>query len=246
MNRHTKIAIIAVAVVIAVGLTAALVLTARARRARVVTDVRAELRVDTVSQLTAPAVISFMKARKLIPTGQRCDSVDLTHIEDEVATMPLVGTVECYFDNRGVLRVVVTERLPLFHVHTIVSDYCVDFNGRQMATPAMIRPGVPRVSGDVTLDFATGDLYRLILYIHNDPDFADDFLHFSVGRGNQVSTYSVSGSYRVRLGRPDRYEQRLDKLRRFRLWQQKTGHDGLYSEISLQYRDQIVCKKKQE
>lgn len=246
MKLNARIAVIIVSLVIVAGLTVALISVHKARKARLCQEIRVELKVDTVSRLTPDAVLRFINRRHLNPVGQRCDSVNLARIEQELVTMPLVETAECYFDNRGILRVVLTERLPLFHVHTVVSDYCIDHRGRQMSTPDLVRDGVPVVTGDVTLDFAQGRLFEMISYIEQDETFAHDFLHYTVGRGNQVSTRSRSGGYLVHFGTADRYEQRLDKLSRFRRWQQKNNIETQYSEISLQYRDQIVCKHKTE
>ena len=52
------------------------------------------------------------------------------------------------------------------------------------------------------------------------------------------------GNHIIMLGSFDRFEQKLEKLRKFYLYGLNEIGWNAYSKIDLQYRDQVVCTRK--
>lgn len=195
---------------------------------------------DSTMLLTVDDVREYMTMRKITAKGLHENEIDLVKIEKDLELMPLVDDANCYFDNRQALRIDIVGKCPLFHVKTVVSDYCIDQNGHQMATPLKEWKDEVLVDGDVALAYAESGLYEVIKFISRDKEFRNEFRRYRVGCGNQISMWSKSHGYWVTLGTNDRYEQRLDKLSRF--WASEQGSLE-YKSIDLQFMGQVVCKK---
>ena len=244
MTKAKRITVLSVVAVLVIALIAAV---AHARTMRHIQRCQGvEIVMDTTGQqlLRTADVRKFIADRHLDPTGQLCDSVDLAHIESELATMPLVDNAECCLLRNGTLHIVVTPCLPFFRVRTAVSDYCIDVNGHQMVTPPMLPDSVICVTGDVTIGFATDRLYPLICFLYSDTAFSNEFRTISVGGGNQVRLYSNRHPYHLIIAGNDRFEPAFEKFTIFRRSAKSNGYETKYQSINLQFRGQIVCKKR--
>lgn len=194
---------------------------------------------DSAGVLTESDVTLFMQSHLPCYSEQPLDEIDLAAMEEQIARMPLVASVECYIDKTNFIRVEVTEMVPVMHVLGGNHDYCVDVNAHQMQTPTKLRKGVALVDGrNVSLQFATGDLFNLICYIQQN-GWSSEFKHFRVEAGNKVIMKSDRYGYDVCLGVPDGYVRKFDKLVRFR---QSVADHTKYKEINLDYFGQVVCK----
>lgn len=244
MKRGKRIFIVTVAAVLAVALLAAMGHARAMRRKQRCEGVEIEMDSSRQTLLRTVDVRRFIDGRGLDPTGQLCDSVDLEHIEGEIATMPLVERAECCVLRNGVLSVKVVPCYPLFRVRTAVSDYCIDVNGRQMVTPAQLPDTVIGVRGDVTIGFATERLYPLVCLLYSDTALSNEFRSITVGGGNQVRLYSNRHPYHLVVAGDERFEPAFEKFRVFSRSAECRGYETKYESINLQFRGQIVCKKR--
>lgn len=244
MRRGKRITIISVVAVLAVALIVVLAHAMAMRRIECCQGVEIEMDTSRQQLLQLADVRKFIADRHLDPTGQLCDSVDLAHIEDELATMPLVDNAECCFLRNGTLRISVTPCHPFFRVRTAVSDYCVDINGHQMITPLSLPDTVISVTGDVTIGFATERLYPLVCLLYSDTALSNEFRSIIVGGGNQVRLYSNRHPYHLVVAGDERFEPAFEKFRVFSRSAESRGYETKYESINLQFRGQIVCKKR--
>lgn len=243
MNKSVKILLWSVMSVIMIGIIVAVSMAAHhvGRSNKICNDVKIEIvNADSTMLLTVADVQEYMTMRKIKVKGICENKIDLIKIEETLELMPLIDDANCYFDNRQNLRIDIMGKRPLFHVKTIISDYCIDQDGHQMITPLKEWKDEVLVEGDVALAYAESGLYDVIKYISKSKQFRDEFRHYRVGCGNQISMWSRSHGYWVTLGTNERYEQRLDKLSRF--WESEQGKLE-FRGIDLQFRGQVVCKK---
>ena len=244
MTKAKQISIFILTAILLVGLVVGIVAATKNRQANTCKGYVIKIENSGNKMLKEGVVKDFIKTRNLDPTGQVCDSVDLEKIERELSTIPLVSEVECYMLENGKMMVEIGERMPLFHVKTNISDYCIDTKGQQMNTPKNLPEGIFKVTGDVTLEYAMQSLFPIIKYVTEDKAFAGEFHSMKVGGGNQISMKSKKFDYTVVLGTAERYEQKLDKLIRFRQYDKTGERQKMYKQIDLQFRGQVVCKKK--
>lgn len=201
--------------------------------------IKIEINQDAEGVLTEAAVQEYIVQHLPPCTGKPISSIDLTELERRMVIMPLISTAECYIDNKGYLRINVDEAIPVMHVFGGNHDYCIDANACQIPTPKTLRKGVAIVDGaNVSLQFATGDLFSLIDYIQKN-GWSSEFSHFYVGGGNKVRMKSNKYGYWVCFGTPGEFARKFDKLKRFR--EAEPNHTS-YNEINIDYYGQVVCK----
>jgi len=224
---------------LAVGLIVLVMLSRRSSDGRLCQGMKLEIRQDKDGVLTEDDVKQYIITHLTPCKNKPVTDIDLAETERQLALMPLIGNVECYIDNKGYLQAVITEAIPVMHVLGGNHDYCVDTEARQMPTPTKLRQGVALVDGaNVSLHFATGDLFLLITYIQQN-GWSSEFTHFQVGRGNKVSMKSDKYGYWVCMGQPTEFVRKFDKLERFR---KAEPNHAAYKEINLDYYGQVVCK----
>ena len=236
---YRNILFISLGMVLAVLLVALIVVSRHTMDDELCKGVKITLVTDSVGVLTVNDVETFMKYHATCYTEQLVRNIDLAQLEEQIVKMPLVASVECYIDKENFIRVVVSEMIPVMHVLGGNHDYCVDINAHQVPTPSKLREGVVLVDGrNVSLQFATGDLFSLILYMQQN-GWTAEFTRFSVEAGNKVTMKSGKYGYDVCLGVPDGYVRKLDKLVRFR---RNVSDHAKYKTINLDYYGQVVCK----
>lgn len=218
----------------------ALVVTSRhTENERVCNGIEVTVITDSAGVLTEKDVEMFMQRHVTDYSKSPVDEVNLAKLEEQIVKMPLVASVECYIDREYVICVEVTEVVPVMHVLGGNHDYCVDANAHQLITPTKLRKGVALVDGrNVSLQFATGELFNLICYIQQN-GWSSEFTRFRVEAGNKVTMKSDKYGYDVCLGVPDGYVRKFDKLVRFRQFE---ADHAKYKEINLDYYGQVVCK----
>lgn len=236
---YKNILFISLGVVLTVLLIALVVASRHTEDEHVCNGVDVIVITDSAGVLTAKDVELFMRNHATYYAESPVEEVNLAKLEEQIAKMPLVASVECYIDREYFIRVEVTEVIPVMHVIGGNHDYCVDVNAHQITTPEKLRKGVAIVDGrNVSLQFATGELFDLICYIRQN-GWSSEFTQFRVDAGNKVTMKSDLYGYDVCLGVPDGYIRKFDKLERFR--RSVAGHKG-YKEINLDYFGQVVCK----
>jgi len=220
-------------------LVALVVLSRRTKDATLCKGIKISIETDSAGVLTKPDVEEYIMTHVTPSTAKPVSDINLSEIEAQLSQMPLISTAQCYIDNKGFLRVDVTEMIPIMHIYGGNHDYCVDIEAHQIPTPTKLRKGVAIVDGrNVSLQFATGDLYNLICFIRQN-GWSSEFTTFRVGAGNKVTMKSNRYGYDVCLGVPNEVERKFDKLTRFRI---KTPDHSNYKEINLDYYGQVVCK----
>lgn len=236
---YRNIFFISLGVILVLLLIALVVFSRTAGEQAICSGVKVTVITDSAGVLAKGDVEEFVRLNVPVSTGRPVADIDLSKIEQLVSGMTLVSSAECYVDNKGFLRIDVTEAIPVMHVLGGNHDYCVDIDARQIQTPSKLRRGVALVDGrNVSLQFATGDLYSLICYIQRN-GWSSEFTRFRVGAGNKVTMKSNRYGYDVCLGVPEGYVRKFDKLTRFRL---TTPDHAKYHEINLDYYGQVVCK----
>jgi len=194
---------------------------------------------DSAGLLTVTDVQEYFKLHVSPCTAKPINEINLSEVEQQLVSMPLIASAVCYIDSKDLLRIEIVEMVPVMHVLGGNHDYCIDKNGNQIPTPTKLRKDVALVDGrNVSLQFATGDLFALITYIREN-GWSSEFSRFYVGAGNKVTMKSNLYGYDVTLGVPNEYVRKFDKLTRFR---QAVPDHGQYHSINLDYYGQIICK----
>lgn len=183
-----------------------------------------------------------LKNSALYPIGKKHSDINLTAIEQALMQLNMVKEVTCFFANNGDVCVSVTQRVPMFRVKHDGVDYYVDNDRKRMPTSIRFSAYVPVVTGNVSFDFASTELYDFIHYLQSESRWRSAFTQICVYNGTEVDLIPRVGDFVVRLGTLERYESKLKKLDKFLSVLPKYHSWDKYSVINLEFRDQVVCR----
>lgn len=192
--------------------------------------------------------------------GQVLSALNIQQIEDAIAAMPEVKSVDVFRTINGKLEVKVDLRVPIARVfypngHSFYLDEeggimplsnkytarVLTVNGFVWDTKIPADKDVPEVS---IWDKQQRDVYRLATFIESDPFWKAQIQQVYVDENLEYVLIPRVGNYEIQFGEMDRIERKFSQLNAF--YEQALSKSGWnkYRSINLKYKDQIVCRKK--
>ena len=216
--------------------------------ARIV-DVKADIRYEGEHPLMPERdLVSELKALGFRPIGQSVDSLSTMAIESQLIRNGLFSHIDLYTTPGGVLHVSMLQREPLFTLLTAQGNYfvCKDQTVVPIERSEDYYTTFLPVSGSVSVEQASRELYPLMQLILSDPLWRDLFIHIYVDPLRGVIATPRASNTEIILGTSSNWEEKLDKLKLF--VEQVIPIFGWNSFISvnLEYKDQIVTVPSEE
>ena len=191
-------------------------------------------------------VLRLLESRKCNPTGQKMDQVMLSRIEEALRKNPYIEDVTSYKTPGGKVCVRVKQRLPILHVMSSDGqNYYLDRAGRQMPKSSYYADLVV-ATGDITPQYARQNLTRLGRLIQDNPFWNHQIQQIHVLENGEVELVPRVGEHTILLGRPTNVEDKLGRMKEFYTEGLNKVGWNKYSQISLKYNNQIICKKNKK
>ncbi|MBQ9357609.1 MAG: cell division protein FtsQ [Prevotella sp.] len=237
-------------VTVNVGIAAYLVLAATvlsrgAGQDVVCTDVRISIEQGVIRGfLSADKVKHTLIAGGIYPVGQKMTNVNLRNMEEMLCRQELIGQAECYKTQDGQVNIRVSERVPVIRVMADGgADYYVDEDGKPMhgtdyacnlmvATGCISQPYAARVLAPIGRMIMTDDFWR------------NQIEQLNVLQDSTIEMVPRVGNHIIYLGQPRNIRKKLERLRKFYDYGLSQVGWNKYSRISVEYSNQIVCKKR--
>ena len=185
----------------------------------------------------------LLKANELNPIGKSMQHIRTKTIEDVIERHPMVRHAECYKTPNNEIRITIEQRNPVLRVIG-AENYYVDDLRKTMPVSLNFAAYVPIVTGRVTKKAASGALFDFVKYINQDPFWNDQIAQININDKLQAELVPRVGEHIIILGTFDRYQQKLEKLKKLYLYGLNETGWNAYSTINLQYKDQVVCTRK--
>ena len=199
---------------------------------------------ENYSFIKAENIASFLNNNGIKCVGLKTSEINLLEVENTVKKIKVVRDAVCYFNMKGDLYVKVWQRIPQYRVKSLSGDYFVDDNREIFPANSSTVAYVPLITGKLSTDFATNQLFDLISFIENDRFLATAFTQITVN-DERVSLIPRVGNFVVVLGDIDNFESKLTKYKTFIKKVYKYKEWNKYSVISLEYKNQVVCTKRE-
>ena len=199
---------------------------------------------DNYSFIKAENIAFFLNNNGIKCVGLKTSEINLLEVENTVKKIKVVRDAVCYFNMKGDLYVKVWQRIPKYRVKSLSGDYFVDDNREIFPANSSTVAYVPLITGKLSTDFATNQLFDLISFIENDRFLATAFTQITVN-DERVSLIPRVGNFVVVLGDVDNFESKLTKYKTFIKKVYKYKEWNKYSVISLEYKNQVVCTKRE-
>ncbi|MFV0470978.1 MAG: cell division protein FtsQ/DivIB [Paludibacteraceae bacterium] len=194
------------------------------------------------SLVNAEEITDFLDEKKMIPSGKFYSKIKAKSIEEEVNKHPMVRNAECYKTSNGILKIEIEQRIPILRI-VGTENYYVDQQRKIIPVSTRFSAYVPVASGNITRAMAKGQVYDFANYIGKDSFWDNQIDQIYVDRDNKVFLIPRVGSHTIALGNFDRYEKKLEKLKKLYLYGFNRIGWNKYKTIDLQYENQVVCTK---
>jgi len=223
-----------------------------------------------VIDITDSADYHFVTKRQLINLvygnssriiGKKVKDISTFNIENRINVLHELKTAEVYLTIDGALHVYADQRNPIMRlIPNDGGDYFVDNEGFVFRRRNLYTPRLHMVEGNVTVTGAMldslsvidtnvkhsilKDMYYFVNYINDDSFWSAQIDQIYVDGNNEIDLIPRVGNHIVHLGTFENYKGKLRNLAAF--YDQVLPEVGWnkYSTINLEFKDQIVCKKR--
>ena len=193
--------------------------------------------------------------------GKPVKEVSISAIENRINGLRELKKAEVYISIDGIIHVFLEQRTPVMRVMPgDGGDFFVDEDGVVVRRRNLYNPRLHIVEGNVNISSAMlngvsvldtsikhsilKDIYPLVNYINDDNFWSAQIDQIYVDGNDEIDLIPRTGNQVIHLGSTENY---VGKLRNLEAFYNKVlpvvGWDK-YSVINLEFKDQIVCKRR--
>lgn len=194
--------------------------------------------------VTPKEITALLKKNDLYPVGKKMNEIVSEDVENILAGHPLINEVECYKTPNGKLNIEVTQRIPILRVISRNGDnYYIDNRGEIMPRDTKCVAHLAIATGYIDKQFAMNELYQFALFLQNNKFWNAQTEQLNVLRGKEIELVPRVGDHIIFLGKPDDFESKLNRVKKF--YQKGLNKVGWnkYSRINVEFSNQIICTK---
>jgi cell division protein FtsQ len=193
--------------------------------------------------------------------GKPIGEISVSAIESRINVLKELKKAEAYITIDGIVHIYVEQRNPIMRVMPDNGgDYFVDEDGVVVRRRNLYNPRLHIVEGNVNISAAMlngvsvldtsiknsilKDIYQLVNYINDDNFWSAQIDQIYVDNNDEIDLIPRAGNQQIHLGTVENFEGKLRNLGAF--YDKVLPEVGWnkYSFINLEYKDQIVCKKR--
>ena len=193
--------------------------------------------------------------------GQPVKSINLLEIENRINVLRELKVAEVYSTIDGNVHVFADQREPIMRVMPDDGgDFFIDEDGVVVRKRNLYTPRLHIVGGNINITPAMlngvsvldtsirktilKDIYHLVIYLRDDDFWSAQIDQIYVDERNEIDLIPRVDKELVHLGKIDNFKGKLRNLEAF--YDKVLPEVGWnkYSVINLEFKDQIVCKKR--
>lgn len=193
----------------------------------------------------------------LYPKGKQLSAVSCRRIEEALLRTPFVKTAECYKDEAGTVNVSITQRLPVVRIKSVNNDdFYIDDKDCIMPNSDYTSDLII-ATGYISRQYATMYVSPLARRLMSDDFCRNLFQQFNITHDLGVELISRIGDNVIYLGhlpvsniRSERtkmidefVDRKMKRLEAFYKYGLPVAGWNKYSEISLEFDNQIICRR---
>src|SRR5574344_623297 len=195
--------------------------------------------------LSAKEIKKILERNSIYPLSKPMRYVDTRKIENVLKKSPFVKTAQCYKTPEGHICIELTQRMPVIKIKSNNGDdYYIDDQGGIMPN-VRYTSDLVLATGYITKKYAQQHLSRIGKYLMYDSFWNETIEQIDILKDGSVEIVPRIGDHIVYLGRPLFIQKKLERLKKFYKYGLNQVGWNKYSYISLEFDNQIICKKKQ-
>ncbi len=194
--------------------------------------------------LNADEVKTQLLRTRLYPLGCAMEQVDVRKIEEALLQNPLVETVQCHKTLTGRVHITLSQKLPVIRVKSDNGDdYYVDYHGNIMPN-TQYASNLVVATGNINKNYAQKVLSRVGNFLIRNKLWFCQAEQLHVLDDGTIEMIPRVGEHIVYLGQPTGLSRKFDRLEKFYKYGLSKAGWNKYSYISLEFENQIICKKR--
>lgn len=208
------------------------------------TQVDIEIEEDQVPGLLTPSDVRHLLQQKgVYPLSQPLDDIKTRRIEEALKANDLIESAVCYKTISGHVAIRLAQRMPVLRIMPDgEADYFIDQHGEPM--PARLyTANLPVVTGHVSRDYAKKHLRDLGVFLAEDDFWQHQVEQLNALQDGRLEMVPRVGGHVVELGQPTDIGRKLERLKKFYRYGLSQVGWQQYRRISVEYDNQIVCKR---
>jgi cell division protein FtsQ len=211
--------------------------------------------------VTEKQLMSLIYGNKGKILGKPVRELSIEDMEGRIDVLKELKVAEVYMTIDGTLHVYADQRNPIMRVMPSGGgDYFMDEDGVVVRARNLYTPRLHIIEGNVNISQAMlngvsvldtsikhtilKDIYQLVNFINDDDFWSAQIDQIYVDGNDEIDLVPRVGNQLVHLGTAENYEGKLRNLEAF--YDKVLPEVGWnkYSLINLEFKDQIVCKKR--
>jgi cell division protein FtsQ len=192
-------------------------------------------------------VLQWILPRKLV--GERLDKIELSNVEQKIREMLQVKNCEMHIDLRGILTIEVEPFLPVARIlRDGAPDYYVSDDGTFFPTSNNYTARVILLSGNYftnkisMTDNKSVNLLSFLKHVNDDTFWKAQLTQVTIDNQDNMYIVPLLGEHIINFGNPDEVVAKLRRLKVFYKQIYPVKGWGNFSEVSVVYANQVVCK----
>ena len=180
------------------------------------------------------------------PIGKPMDQVSVRLIDEKLNSHQLIESAQCYKTQAGHVCINVKQRVPVVRVMADNGDdYYVDNHGEPIKKPGYTCDAIV-ATGSISPAYAKKYLAGMACEILQSDFWKNQVVQLNILDDGSVELIPRVGDHIAYLGQPTGVGQKLNRLLTF--YRQGLSQAGWnkYSRISVEFDNQIVCKRRKK
>ena len=185
----------------------------------------------------------YLKRYRLYPQGLLMNQIDCQAIEQCLQAHDMVRNAECYKSPLGVVRVEVTQRVPVLCVMTAEGCYYVDSDREVMPARKSVDVDLPVFRGTVSERAAKEEYYDFVEWLQGNYYWRELISDVYVQHPRYLLLTQRGQKAKIVLGALDGYADKLARLRKLYTHGLDEIEHPDYREYDLRFEGQVVGRK---
>ncbi|MBQ9672644.1 MAG: cell division protein FtsQ [Prevotella sp.] len=194
--------------------------------------------------LNENSIRAMLRQSGLTLIAQPMANINTRQIEEILQGNELIDKAECYKAIDGVLCIKIRQRVPVIRVMADNGDdYYVDNRGEAIPHHKYTCNLIV-ATGHISKKYASKILTPIANSVRDDDFWKNQIVQLNVLSDGSMELIPRVGDHIAYLGQPTNVEKKLDRLRKFYLYGLNEAGWNRYSRISVEFDNQIICKKR--
>jgi cell division protein FtsQ len=187
-------------------------------------------------------VLNYLKDKSLRFDSMLATDFNKEMLEDLLESHPAISEVEVFTNQKGEMNILIEQKKAIVRIKSNTDDYFLDEDGNKMQLSDSYTPKLVVASGDISKKNHF-EIYSFIKQINKSEFWNAQItqIHFEK---DKILLIPRVGNQKINIGGFDNIHEKLDNLYQFYKIVMPVKGWQAYSDINLNFNNQIVCVRK--